>query len=145
MFLDFLDRYREFGPFFIRIALGLVMIGHGSQKLFGAFGGGGLSGTAEFFNQIGIAPGLFWATIVAVVETFGGLFVLIGFLTRFASIFIGITMFVAMTWVHLQNGFFLSSRGFEFTLVLFCMAVTLILVGPGRISVESMLKSSRST
>jgi putative oxidoreductase len=145
MFLDFLDRYREFGPFFIRIALGLVMIGHGSQKLFGAFGGGGLSGTAEFFNQIDIAPGLFWATIVAVVETFGGLFVLIGFLTRFASIFIGMTMFVAMTWVHLQNGFFLSSRGIEFTLVLFCMAVTLILVGPGRISVESMLKSSRST
>ena len=145
MFLDFLDRYREFGPFFIRIALGLVMIGHGSQKLFGAFGGGGLSGTAEFFNQIGIAPGLFWATIVAVVETFGGLFVLIGFLTRFASIFIGMTMFVAMTWVHLQNGFFLSSRGIEFTLVLFCMAVTLTLVGPGRVSVESMLKSSRST
>ncbi len=144
MFLDFLDRYRGYGPLFIRIALGLVMIAHGSQKLFGAFEGGGLSETAAFFNMIGIVPGLFWAPVVAIVETFGGLLVLLGLFTRIAAIFIGITMFVAMTWVHLPNGFFLSNRGIEFTMILVCMAVMLVLMGPGDASVESVVKRKRS-
>lgn len=144
MFLDFLDRYRNYGPLAIRIALSLVMMAHGSQKLFGAFEGGGLSGTAAFFDKIGIVPGVFWALVVAIVETFGGLLVLIGFFTRPAAVLIGITMFVAMTWVHLPNGFFLSDRGIEFTLVLFCMAVTLALMGPGTVSVESFLRRKRA-
>jgi putative oxidoreductase len=120
--------------------LGLVMVGHGSQKLFGAFGGGGLSQTAGFFDQIGIVPGYFWAAVVAVVETFGGLLVLIGLLTRVASLLIAITMFVAMVWVHLPNGFFLSDRGIEFTLVLFAAAMALVLGGPGTPSVDALMK-----
>jgi putative oxidoreductase len=140
MFLASLDRYREYGPLCIRIALGLVMMGHGSQKLFGAFGGGGLSQTAGFFDQIGIVPGIFWASVVAVVETFGGLLVFIGLLTRVAGLLIAVTMFVAMTWVHLPNGFFLSNRGIEFTLVLFAMAMALVLTGPGTPSVDALVK-----
>lgn len=140
MFLASLDRYREYGPFCIRIALGLVMMGHGSQKLFGAFGGGGLSQTAGFFDQIGIVPGIFWASVVAVVETFGGLLVLVGLLTRIAGLLVAVTMFVAMTWVHLPNGFFLSNRGIEFTLVLFAMALALVLTGPGTPSADALLK-----
>jgi putative oxidoreductase len=140
MILGFLDRYREYGPLCLRIALGLVMMGHGSQKLFGAFGGGGLSGTAGFFDQIGLAPGIFWATVAAVVETFGGLLVLIGLLTRAASVLIAITMFVAMVWVHLPNGFFLSNKGIEFTLVLFSMAVALAVTGPGALAADAMAK-----
>jgi len=140
MVLGFLDRYREYGPLLLRVALGLVMVGHGSQKLFGAFGGGGLSQTAGFFDQIGIVPGYFWAAVVAVVETFGGLLVLIGLLTRVASLLIAITMFVAMVWVHLPNGFFLSDRGIEFTLVLFATATALALVGPGALSADMLMK-----
>ncbi len=140
MVLGFLDRYREYGPLLLRVALGLVMVGHGSQKLFGAFGGGGLSQTAGFFDQIGIVPGYFWAAVVAVVETFGGLLVLIGLLTRVASLLIAITMFVAMVWVHLPNGFFLSDRGIEFTLVLFAAAMALVLGGPGTPSVDALMK-----
>jgi putative oxidoreductase len=138
MLLGFLDRYRDYGPLCLRVALGLVMMGHGSQKLFGAFGGGGLSGTAGFFEQIGLAPGLFWATVAAVVETFGGLFVFIGLLTRVSSVLIAITMFVAMVLVHLPNGFFLQDRGIEFTLVLFSMATALALTGPGALSADAM-------
>ena len=140
MFLASLDRYSEYGPLCIRIALGLVMMGHGSQKLFGAFGGGGLSQTAGFFDQIGIVPGIFWASVVAVVETFGGLLVFIGLLTRIAGLLIAVTMFVAMTWVHLPNGFFLSNRGIEFTLLLFAMAMALVLTGPGTPSADALVK-----
>jgi len=140
MVLGFLDRYRAYGPLVLRVALGLVMMGHGSQKLFGAFGGGGLSQTAGFFGQIGIVPGYFWAVVVAVVETFGGLLVLIGLLTRVAGLLIAITMFVAMVWVHLPNGFFLSNRGIEYTLVLFAAALALALTGPGTLSVDALLK-----
>jgi putative oxidoreductase len=74
------------------------------------------------------------------VETFGGLLVLIGLLTRVAGLLIAVTMFVAMTWVHLPNGFFLSNRGIEFTLVLFAMAMALVLTGPGTPSVEALVK-----
>jgi putative oxidoreductase len=142
MVLGFLDRYREYGPLFLRIALGLIMMGHGSQKLFGAFGGGGLSQTAGFFDQIGIVPGTFWATIVAVVETFGGLLVFIGLLTRVAGLLIAITMLVAMVWVHLPNGFFLSNRGIEFTLALSSMAMALVVVGGGALSADALMKRS---
>jgi len=142
MVLGFLDRYREYGPLFLRIALGLIMMGHGSQKLFGAFGGGGLSQTAGFFDQIGIVPGTFWATIVAVVETFGGLLVFIGLLTRVAGLLIAITMLVAMVWVHLPNGFFISNRGIEFTLALSSMAMALVVVGGGALSADALMKRS---
>lgn len=140
MILGSLDRYRDYGPLGLRIALGLVMMGHGAQKLFGAFGGGGLSGTAGFFDQIGIAPGIFWATVVAVVETVGGLLVFIGLVTRAAAALIAITMFVAMVWVHLPNGFFLANRGIEFTLVLFSMAAALTVMGPGNLSADALAK-----
>ena len=140
MILESLDRYRDYGPLGLRIALGLVMMGHGSQKLFGAFGGGGLSETAGFFDQIGIVPGMFWATVVAVVETFGGLLVFVGLLTRVSSVLIAITMFVAMVWVHLPNGFFLANRGIEFTLVLVSMGVALAVMGPGALAADAMIK-----
>lgn len=136
MLLGFLDRFRDFGPLCLRVVLGVVMMAHGSQKLFGAFGGGGLSGTSGFFDQIGLRPGLFWATVVAVVETFGGLLVFVGFLTRAASVLIAITMFVAMVHVHFPNGFFLKDSGVEFALVLFSMATALAFLGPGALAAD---------
>jgi putative oxidoreductase len=136
MILGFLDRFRDYGPLCLRAVLGVVMMAHGSQKLFGAFGGSGLSGTAGFFDQIGLRPGLFWATVAAVVETFGGLLVFVGFLTRPASVLIAITMFVAMVRVHLPNGFFLKDQGIEFALVLFTMATALVFLGPGALAAE---------
>jgi putative oxidoreductase len=97
-----------------------------------------LSGTAGFFDQIGLVPGVFWAAVAATVETFGGLCVFIGLLTRAASVLIAITMFVAMVLVHWPNGFFLEHRGIEFVLVLFSMATALALTGPGALSADAM-------
>lgn len=69
----------------LRIPVGLIFMAHGSQKLFGAFGGRGLSVTALGFEQMGFVPGAFWATIIGCVEFFGGLAVLLGALTRYAA------------------------------------------------------------
>jgi putative oxidoreductase len=68
------------------------------------------------------------------------LLVFIGLLTRVSSVLIAITMFVAMVWVHLPNGFFLSDRGIEFALVLFAMAASLAVTGAGAISADATMK-----
>ena len=87
-------------PLVIRIALGIIFMVHGAQKLFGVFEGGGIEGTAQFLQSMGVVPALFWAWIVALVEFFGGLFVLIGLFVRITSVLLIINMAVGI-------GFFL--------------------------------------
>jgi putative oxidoreductase len=70
------------------------------------------------------------------------LLVFIGLLTRVAGLLIAITMLVAMVWVHLPNGFFLSNRGIEFTLALSSMAMALVVVGGGALSADALMKRS---
>ena len=73
-------------------ALGAIFMAHGAQKLFGAFGGNGMTGTVGMIEFLGVGPPLFWAWVVALVEFFGGLAILLGFLTRVAAVLIIITM-----------------------------------------------------
>lgn len=120
----------------LRIPLGIIFIAHGSQKLFGLFGGPGLTGTISSFQQMGIPPVL---TILAIIAEFGGgIGLLLGFLTRLSAAAIAIVMIVAAYEVHLANGFFLNSsctpgqgHGFEYNLALFAMALFLALRGGG--------------
>jgi putative oxidoreductase len=128
---------------FLRLALGAVFIAHGAQKLFGAFGGNGLSATAEGFDKMGFHPGLFWATLVAIVEFFGGVCVLVGLLTRWAALLLAITMAVAVIKVHLSHGFFAANRGYEYPLTLCLVALALLLIGPGKLSLDHVLKTDR--
>lgn len=72
--LRFIELGKDFGCIFARIALGIIFLAHGSQKLFCAFGGRGLAGTIEDFEKIGYHPGVLWGTLVAFSEFFGGLF-----------------------------------------------------------------------
>src|SRR5262245_22456098 len=90
----------------LQILIGFVFAMHGSQKLFGAFGGGGIAGTAAFFAKFGILPEPFWAWVVAITEFFGGLSILAGFLTRFWAAGLVIDMIVAVIKVNWANGFF---------------------------------------
>src|SRR5262249_13258304 len=69
----------------LRIALGAILIPHGMQKLFGAFGGAGLTANAALFERLGFSPGMFWGTLVACTEFFGGILLVIGLFTRFAA------------------------------------------------------------
>ena len=129
----------------LRLPLGLIFMAHGSQKLFGLFGGQGVSATLKAFEEkMGIPP-LF--TILAMIAEFGGgLGVLVGCLTRLSALGIASTMVVAIYKVHLMNGFFMNwycqpgrGHGIEYTMALLGMALSLVFTGGGRWSVDRML------
>jgi putative oxidoreductase len=115
----------------VRIIVGLIFALHGSQKLFGAFGGKGL----EDFVQLPPA-GLGWLGYpVAIGEFFGGLGLMVGILTRFSAASLIVIMIGAIVKVHGQNGFFQQNNGFEYNLALIGLLVPILLCGPGRISI----------
>ena len=123
-----------------RAAVGLLLMPHGAQKLFGWFGGYGLEGTAGFFaGNLGLEPGLFWAALVGGVEFFGGLFLAIGFLTRPAAAAIAILMAVAVFRVHIGNGFFWSDGGYEYPLMWGLLALGYMLRGGGATSIDGRI------
>jgi len=109
---------------------------HGAQKLFGAFDGGGLNGTAQFFGSIGIEPAVFMALLVGTVEFFGGLALAIGFITRPAAISIVILMGVAASQIHWGAGFFWTNGGFEYPLFWGLVALAFVLRGGGNYSLD---------
>jgi putative oxidoreductase len=124
----------------LRLALAAVFIAHGGQKLFGLFGGQGLHTTAENFEKMGLRPGLLWAALASGAEFFGGVCLALGFLTRYAALAIVVTMTVAVVKVHWAGGFFLTNHGFEYPFSLGCAALTLVLLGPGKLSLDRALK-----
>lgn len=138
-----LDRFREYGLLSIRLGLGVVFLAHGGQKLFGLFGGKGLSGTIGFMDMLGFQPAVFWGTLLAGAEFFGGLFALLGLFTRWAGLFLAAVMAVAVFTVHLENGLFLADKGFEFAGSLLCMAIALIICGGGKLSVDDFLQQRK--
>lgn len=132
-------------PLLLRLPLGVIFMAHGSQKLFGLFGGQGVSATLKTFEeQMGIPPIL---TILAMIAEFGGgLGVLLGCLTRLSAFGIASVMVVAIYKVHLVNGFFLNlsclpgrGQGFEYNIALLGMALYLVLSGGGRWGVDRMI------
>ncbi len=122
-----------------RLALGLAMAAHGSQKLLGWFGGYGLKGTGGFFEGLGFRPGVAFAAAASLSEVTGGLLVALGFLGPIGpAIIIGV-MIVAAVTVHLKNGFFAASNGFEVAYLYAAGAAALLLTGPGAYSVDALL------
>jgi putative oxidoreductase len=120
----------------LRLGLGITLAAHGAQKLFGWFGGYGLKGTAGFFDQsLGMHPGLLWATLAGSGEFFGGLLVLIGLATRFASLTTAIVMAVAVWTMH-AGGFF-APNGIELPLALLTASLALLVSGGGALSLDA--------
>lgn len=117
----------------LRVAVGVIFIAHGAQKLFAI----GLPGVARFLGGLGFHPGMFWAVVVSLVEFLGGIAILAGFLTRWAALLIAIEMVVAILRVNLRRGFF--EPGLEFPLVLLGACLTLLLAGAKRLSVDRTL------
>lgn len=126
-------------PLMLRIPVGIIFIAHGAQKLFGALGGYGLEGTGQWMASIGLEPGYLMALLAGSAEFFGGLFILIGLLTRPASLVLAITMLVAIFSVHAANGLFMASNGYEFALALLAVSVSLVFSGAGKGSVDNMI------
>lgn len=123
----------------LRITLGLIFMAHGSQKLFGWFGGYGLSGTAGFFEQMGLTPGIFWATLAGCGEFFGGLLVILGLLTRFGALNIAIVMLVAILKVHWPS--FFAPAGIEYPMALLGSALALMIAGGGKFSIDAAVSA----
>ncbi len=123
----------------LRLVAGLIFTAHGAQKLFAWFGGYGLDGTGQWMESIGLAPGYLMALMAGSAEFFGGLFLIIGFLTRPTSFVLAITMLVAIFSVHIDNGLFMTNNGYEFGLALFAMSVSLMFSGAGKLSLDNVV------
>ncbi|MCD9526900.1 DoxX family protein [Photobacterium carnosum] len=133
-----------FSTLALRIPVGIIFMAHGSQKLFAWFGGYGLAGTGQFFESIGLAPGVAMAFLAGNAEFFGGLFIILGLLTRPSALVLGFTMLIAIVSVHLPNGLFMSNGGYEFGLALLAACVSLMLSGGGKVAVDNWLASRLS-
>jgi putative oxidoreductase len=132
-----------YGPAVLRLGVGAVFVAHGSQKLFGVWGGAGPGGTADFFSRLGLTPAYPLALATGVAELIGGLMLLIGAFTLVAASVLFVEMAVDVWKVHYVNGFFINwgmvpdrGHGYEFNLVLAAALVALMLTGAGAFSID---------
>lgn len=123
----------------LRIAVGIIFAAHGSQKLFGLFGGYGLTGTAQWMESIGLGPGLLMALLSGSAEFFGGLALIFGLLVRPAAVVLAFTLVVAILSVHIHNGLFMANNGYEFALALLGATVAVLIEGAGKLSLDRII------
>lgn len=126
------------GLLILRLVAGLTLAVHGTQKLFGWFGGPGLTGLTQGFEKQGFKPVWLWASLVIVGELGGGISLALGFLTPLGAAGIFGAMFMAMFKVHWKNGFIVSKGGYEYTLVLMAVSIAIGLMGPGSYSLDAL-------
>jgi putative oxidoreductase len=120
----------------LRLIAGIIFVAHGGQKLFAWFGGYGLGGTGQWMESIGLSPGYLMALMAGSAEFFGGILLIIGFLTRPTALILAITMLVAIFTVHINNGLFMSDNGYEFGLSLIAITLALFIQGGGKYSID---------
>ncbi len=132
----------------LRLALGLIFIVHGAQKVFGMWGGPGLTKFATASAPFDwMQPNWLWMGAAALAELVGGTLILLGLLTRVGAALVMPVMLVAMLGVHWEGGFFISNKpvpGIEFTVALLGSALALLISGGGRLSVDEMMIDPRA-
>jgi len=127
----------KIGRLLLRLVVGGYFVGHGTQKLFGWFGGHGLEGTGQFFENLGLRPGKRHALAAGAAEAGGGTLIVLGAATPLAAAVITSTMLTAIHRVHLKNGPWLTDQGYEYNLVLIAAVLALAETGPGSPSVDT--------
>jgi putative oxidoreductase len=128
----------------VRVIVGTIFVAHGAQKLLGAFGGPGLAAWVEMMGPVGYP--------VAIGEFFGGLGLIVGFLSRFSAASLIVVMLGAIAMVHGQHGFFLgygpsdtlATAGFEYNLALIGLLAPILIAGPGRFAIGRFLPLPKS-
>lgn len=133
----------SYAPLFLRVILGLVILMHGMQKLFGCFGGLGFSKTMLFFTE---SVGLPWIMgfLVIILETVGAIALIIGLATRVFAFFYIILPLGMIFTTHLKNGFFmnwfgtLKGEGYEYFILWIGIALALLILGGGKYAIDKM-------
>ncbi|MGZ3329850.1 MAG: DoxX family protein [Xanthobacteraceae bacterium] len=120
----------------LRVIVGGLFVGHGSQKLFGWFGGHGPKGTASFFESLGLAPALPFALLAGTAELAGGSLLGFGLFVPVAALLLVGVMTTAIASVHWKNGLWVTAGGLEYPLVLAAVAFAIATLGPGSISLD---------
>ena len=139
----------DFATSILRLAFGIVFFAHGAQKMLGWFGGYGYHGTMDFFTQTMHIPAPF-AFLAIAAEFFGGIGLIVGFLTRIAAFGIFSNMVVAIAMVHYNFGFFMNwsgtqkGEGFEYHLLASAVAVLLIIRGAGAASIDRLIAGRKT-
>ncbi|MEV6024031.1 DoxX family protein [Streptomyces sp. NPDC052036] len=134
--MNCVDR-RDVGLLLLRLGTGGVLAAHGTQKLFGWFGGGGIEGTGQFMESVGYYPGKACAMASGLTETGSGVLLALGLATPAAGAAAAGGM-AGATAVHAPNGFFAQSGGYEYPAALGLTAAALAVAGPGRLSVDAL-------
>jgi putative oxidoreductase len=127
------------GLLILRLVVGALFIGHGTQKLFGWFGGRGLAGTDGMLETLGFGPGRPLAVVNGLAEAGGGLVVALGLLTPLGAAAIIGVMVVAAIAAHGHNGIWNQNGGVEFPVTNIAIAQALAFVGPGAWSLDAAL------
>jgi putative oxidoreductase len=129
----------DIGILIVRVLFGMMIAAHGSQKLFGAFGGYGLEGTGRYFETLGFRPGVMFAAMAGLSELVGGFLLALGLFTPVGAAVVLATMCVAMFSVHLKNGFFAANNGIEMPFLFAAAALGVAFTGGGTYSLDALL------
>jgi putative oxidoreductase len=134
-----LARLAPFSAVPVRLAIGVIFMAHGGDKLFNWFGGGGFTETANGFTGLmGPVPGWLLAAMAGGGELLGGILVFLGLFTRFGAFLLAAVMSVAIVKVHWSAGLFARDNGFEYPLTLLAASLGLLMSGAGPFSLDSV-------
>lgn len=148
MFQKLIATSNDFTITIARLVMGVVFFAHGAQKMLGWYGGYGFHGTMGFFTHMGIPAPLAFLAICA--EFFGGLGLIVGFLTRIAAFGIMVNMLVAIATVHRFNGLFMNwfgqqkGEGYEYHLLALALGLLLLVKGAGAFSIDRAVTKSHT-
>jgi putative oxidoreductase len=134
----------KIGRLLLRLVIGGFFVGHGTQKLFGWFGGNGLDATAQGFEQLGLRPGRRNAIAAGIAEAGGGALLATGLAMPLAASVLTATMLTAINTVHRKNGPWVTNGGYEYNVVLIAAVLALVEAGPGALSLDAALGRERS-
>ena len=135
-----LDKCADIAPLALRVALGAIFVVHGYGKVFTT----GVEGVSGFLGQLGFPIPLFFAYVLSYGEIIGGVMLIAGILTYFAATFAGIVGVVAWVLVHLPYGFLAQNNGYEFIMLITAAAVSVLITGAGKYSLDAFLQKRAS-
>jgi putative oxidoreductase len=129
----------DVGLLVLRAAAGLLLAGHGLQKLLGAFGGSGVKGTTETMARLGLHPPRLNALAAAWAETLGGGLIALGLVTPVGAMLVIAVMVTAALTAHAGNGVWATNGGYELPLTNAAIAFAIAAIGPGSVSLDNAL------